>query len=84
MSRANAVGMAISWSVGLYAVLVGVVDAPWWGIVVLAMIAGAYWSFGRTLLFPGDSARKEALGANGQPLPRSQARADRRARRSGR
>lgn len=77
MSRANAVGCAISFLIPVYAVLIGLASAPWWGIVVVVMLSSAYWSFGRQIFFPEESAKADPMG-------RSDRRAARAQRRSGR
>lgn len=80
MSRANAVGSAISFLIPVYAVLIGVASAPWWGMLVVVMLSSAYWSFGRRLLFPDEfEASPKDMTA-----PRSDRRDERRQRRSGR
>ncbi|WP_208053463.1 hypothetical protein [Allobranchiibius sp. GilTou38] len=80
MSRSNAVGSAISFLIPVYAVLIGLAGAPWWGIVVVVMLSSAYWSFGRRIFFPD-----EFEASSKDPMdPRSARRAARAERRSGR
>ncbi len=75
MARANTVGVGLGFLVAIYAVLVGLAGAPVWGLVVIAMVDGFYWAFGRRLLFPGEFDEKSGV-------PRScAARRERRANR---
>lgn len=62
MSRANRVGIGLGFLVAIYAVLVGLANAPVWGLVVLAMIDSFYWAFGRWLFFPGEFDGKDSVG----------------------
>ena len=80
MSRANAVGSAISFLIPVYAVLIGLASAPWWGMVVVVMLSSAYWAFGRSVLFP-DEFEQPTKNAR---APRADRREERAQRRSGR
>lgn len=73
MPRSTIVGIGLSFLVGIYAVMMGMANAPEWGLVVLAMVTGFYWAFGRRLVFPGDFN-----GKDGEGRPR-EARRERRA-----
>lgn len=62
MQRANGIGIGLGFLVAIYAVLMGPTNAPVWGLVVLAMVTGYYWAFGRRLLFPGAFDAKDGVG----------------------
>lgn len=75
MGRANAVGIGLGFLIAIYAVLIGLAGAPAWGLVVIAMVDGFYWAFGRQLFFPGEFDEK-----SGGPRSR-EGRSERRANR---
>lgn len=62
MIRANTIGIALGFLVAIYAVLVGLANAPVWGLIVLAMVDGFYWAFGRRFFFPDAFEGKDGVG----------------------
>jgi O-antigen/teichoic acid export membrane protein len=50
MERANQVGLVLSVLVAIVWVLVGMADWPVWLGVVVSMLVGGYWAFGRDFL----------------------------------
>lgn len=75
MSKANSVGIGLGFVVAIYAVMVGLAGAPVWGLVVIAIIDGYYWAFGRRLIFPDEFDTKTTS---------ARSREDRRQRRASR
>lgn len=60
MARANAIGIGLGFLVAIYAVMIGMAGAPEWGLIVLAMVTGFYWAFGRRLFFRAHSTGRTA------------------------
>ena len=50
MQKANAIAGILSIATGAVWVLVGLAGWPTWAGVVVSMLVGAYWAFGRQLV----------------------------------
>ncbi len=76
MSKANALGGLLGMLIPIYGVLIGVAGAPAWVMAIIVLALGAYWAYGRRLLFANE---KDQF-----PESRVERRAERKERRSGR
>lgn len=56
MQKANAIGGILSILTGVVWVLVGAASWPVWVGVVISMLVGAYWAFGRELVAGGETS----------------------------